>query len=285
MARSHARSLLPDDADHIIKFLAARVQRPEDKINHALVLGGNQGVGKDTLLAPVKNAVGPWNFLEVSPQQIMGRFNGFLKSVILRVSEMRELGDVDRYGFYEHMKALAASPPDVLQVDEKNLREHSVFNVTGIIYTTNNKASGIFLPADDRRHYVAWSNLSKDDFALGYWNTLWSWYAKDGIEHVAAYLTELNLAGFDIKAPPPKTAAFWEIVDAGRSPEEAELADVLDRMGNPNPLTIVQLAANATGSFEEFITDRRNRRAIRTSSSVVTTYPSAIRRQRTACGS
>ena len=69
-----------DDADHIIQWLAHRVQLPQEKINHALVLGGAQGIGKDTLLEPVKHAIGPWNFTEVSPQQMLGRFNGFLKS-------------------------------------------------------------------------------------------------------------------------------------------------------------------------------------------------------------
>ena len=57
------------------------------------------------LLEPVKHAVGAWNFNEVSPQQVLGRFNGFLKSVILRVSEARDLGDFDRFAFYDHMKA------------------------------------------------------------------------------------------------------------------------------------------------------------------------------------
>jgi hypothetical protein len=80
----HARKVFnDDDAEHIVRWLAHRVQRPADKINHALVLGGMQGVGKDTLLEPVKRAVGPWNFVEISPQQMLGRFNGFLKSVIL----------------------------------------------------------------------------------------------------------------------------------------------------------------------------------------------------------
>ena len=35
----------------------------------------------------------PVELQEVSPQQVLGRFNGFLKSVILRVSEARDLGD------------------------------------------------------------------------------------------------------------------------------------------------------------------------------------------------
>ena len=152
------------------------MQRPQEKINHALVLGGPQGIGKDTLLEPAKRAVGPWNFAEVSPQQLLGRFNGFLKSVILRVSEARDLGEVNRYSFYDHMKAITAAPPDVLRVDEKNLREYNVPNLCGVIITTNHKTDGIFLPADDRRHYVAWSDLTKDDFETDYWTKLWSWY-------------------------------------------------------------------------------------------------------------
>ena len=59
-----------DDAAHCIHWLAHRVQLPQDKINHALVLGGAQGIGKDTMLEPLKHAVGPWNFHEVSPGQL-----------------------------------------------------------------------------------------------------------------------------------------------------------------------------------------------------------------------
>jgi hypothetical protein len=139
----HIRLVYPDDAEHVVDFLAHRVQRPWEKINHALVLGGYQGIGKDTLIEPVKNAVGPWNFSEISPAQVMGRFNGFLRSVILRVSEARDLGEFDRFKFYDHMKAYTAAPPDVLRVDEKHLPEHSILNVCGVIITTNHKVDGI----------------------------------------------------------------------------------------------------------------------------------------------
>jgi hypothetical protein len=176
----HVHRLYPDEADHIIKFNAHRVQRPDEKINHALVLGGAQGVGKDTLLAPVREAVGPWNFQEVGPTQVMGRFNGFLKSVILRISEARDLGDSDRFKFYDHMKSYIVSPPEVLRVDEKNLREHNIINCCGVIITTNHKTDGIYLPADDRRHFVAWTDLRKEDFAQSYWDGLWHWYEHQG---------------------------------------------------------------------------------------------------------
>jgi hypothetical protein len=53
----HVHRVFTDDAGHIVRWLAHRVQRPADKINHALVLGGAQGIGKDTLLQPAKAAV------------------------------------------------------------------------------------------------------------------------------------------------------------------------------------------------------------------------------------
>jgi hypothetical protein len=205
----HGRRIYPDDINHIAKFLAHCVQKPDVKINHGLVLGGLQGIGKDTLLAPVKFAVGPWNFVEVSPQQMLGRFNGFMKSVVLRISEVKDMGEFDRFEFYAHMKVYLAAPPDVLRVDEKNLREHSVFNVSGVVMPTNHKTDGIYLPADDRRHYVAWSEKTKADFDEAYWNNFWGWYEREGYGHVAAYLAGLDLSGFNPKAPPPKTPAFW----------------------------------------------------------------------------
>jgi hypothetical protein len=255
----HIRRVYPENVDHIIKWFAARVQYPEIKINHALVLGGKQGVGKDTILEPVKKAVGPWNFSEVSPTQMLGRFNGFLKSVILRVSEARDLGESDRYAFYEHLKPVIAAPPDVHRVDEKNLREHAVFNVTGVIITTNNKSNGIFLPADDRRHYVAWSDLDRAGFDADYFPSLYKWFAAGGDQNVAAYLAKLDLAGFDLKAPPPQTEAFWGIVAAGCASEDSELADLLDGLENPDAVTLGQVAAAASVDFRAWLLDRKNR--------------------------
>lgn len=258
----HINRVFPNDAEHLIAWLAHRVQRPFEKINHALVLGGSQGIGKDTILEPIKQAIGPWNFAEVSPQHMLGRFNGFAKSVILRVSEARDLGDVDRFAFYDHMKAYTAAPPDVLRVDEKHAREYGVFNVCGVIITSNHKTDGIFLPPDDRRHYVAWSPASRDDFDDNYWRRIYEWYGDGGCAHVAEYLATRDIAEFNAKAPPPKTAAFWEIVDASRAPEDSELRDVLDLLGWPDALTLTQICAAAPESFGEWLKDRKNARRI-----------------------
>jgi hypothetical protein len=272
----HVRRVYPHDADHIIAWLAHRVQRPQEKINHALVLGGAQGIGKDSILEPVKLGVGRWNFTEVSPQHLLGRFNGFAKSVILRVSEARDLGDVDRFAFYDHMKTYTAAPPDVLRVDEKHRQEYAVFNVCGVIITSNHKSDGIYLPADDRRHYVAWSDLTKEDFDEAYWNKLWKWYSEGGQNDVAAYLRTLDLKSFNPKAPPPKTEAFWSIADSNRAPEDAEMADAIEKLGNPPALTINGIKSCAREEFQAFLSDRKNRRRIRSAWRSAATSPSAI---------
>jgi hypothetical protein len=68
------------------------------------------------------------------------------------------------------------------------LREHSILNVCGVIVTTNNKDS-MHLPSDDRRHFVAWTTLKKENFvgttgpsfiaglrmvAMRSWRTTWA---------------------------------------------------------------------------------------------------------------
>src|SRR5262249_39131914 len=102
----------------------------------------------------------------------------------------RKFCEVNRYEFYDHMKAYCASPPEVLQCDEKNLREYSVFNCCGVVIRTNYKSNGLYLPAEDRRHYVAWSECTQGDFEASYWDKLWGWYESGGYSHVAAYLPD-----------------------------------------------------------------------------------------------
>jgi hypothetical protein len=265
------KQVYPDDYKHIIAFCAQRVQHPEIKINHGLVLGGVPGIGKDTILEAVKHAVGPWNFSEVSPMKLFGAFNPHLKSVILRISEAHDLGDVNRYTYYERTKTLKAAPPDVLECNEKNLREHKVFNVCGVIETTNHLTDGLYLPPDDRRHYVAWSDLTEKSFSKVFWDEFWHWYSTGGLEDIAAYLNELDLTDFNPKAPPLKTKAFWTIVDANRAPEEGELADAIDKLGEaassgkikrPEAVTLDALIRISSDDFGTWLNDRKNRRAI-----------------------
>jgi hypothetical protein len=224
---NHVRALFPGDAEHIFKWFAFRVQYPGTKINHALVIGGAQGIGKDLMLEPLRYGVGIGNFADLNPSDLFKDFTKWVESTLVVINEARDLGDVDRYKFYDNCKRFIAAPPDNLPCNKKGIESYSVPNVMAVVITSNNKLSGLYIDPDDRRHYVAWSAAEKESPA--YFESLWNWMLEGGGKQaVLGYLQRYNLAGWDPKAPPTKTEAWYQMVAAHANPEESALGDALE---------------------------------------------------------
>ena len=139
-----------------------------------------------------------------------------------------------------------------------------MLNVIGVIITTNHKVGGLFLPPDDRRHYVAWSTVEPSAFRRGHWAKYWARLNAGGAEAVADHLRALDLSRFNPKAPPPHTQAFWEMANAMRSEEESEMDDIIESLGRPKALVIGDLIGRASTlnryAFVEFLKDGKNAR-------------------------
>ena len=118
-------------------------------------------------------------------------------------------------------------------------------NVTGVIITTNHKIGGLFRPSDDRLHFVAWSTIERTAFDEAYWGRYWERLESGGAAAVAHYLRTLDLSGFNPKAPPPRTQAFWEMVNAMRSEKEGMMEDILDDLERPDGLLLSQIVSRA----------------------------------------
>jgi hypothetical protein len=135
-----------DDARHIGRWLAFKVQNPGRKINHAIVLGGEPGIGKDIALVAVQAAVGNMNFHEIKPSDLFERFNPFVKSVIVRLNETHDLGDgekvINRFALHNRLKTLIAAPPEILPLNDKNEKLVYPLNVLGLIITNRRPLSG-----------------------------------------------------------------------------------------------------------------------------------------------
>jgi hypothetical protein len=256
--------LYPDEARRFVQWFAHRVQKPQEKPNFGIVMGGEPGIGKDTILEGVRRAVGPWNFQDVAPHEMLGTFNPYNRAVILRVNESRDLGEMSMFAFHDRMKPYLASPPEGLPTNEKHTKRYTVANVCGVAYTTNYKENCLYLPANDRRHYVGWSGRTQADFRAGFWDEFWGWYHREGFGHVGAFLRALDISEFKAQEPPPKTAAFWAIVNANRAVEETELNDGFDEMGRPAAVTLTQVIAQAGLGSElgTWLQDRKNRRVV-----------------------
>ncbi len=261
----HINFLYPQDAGYIIKWLAFAVRNPGVKINHALCLFGPPRIGKDTLLVPARHAAGAWNFSETNVTNIYSGWTTHLAAVITRVNEIHDLGDgnkINRYQLYEKMKTMLAAPPESNEINGKYAVQYMAPNVANFVIGSNHKVGGLYLPADDERHYVAWSSRTReklaDDYfadtkerleggANEYFNRLHTWLSNGGTDAVAAYLRFVaDLSTFDPKANPPKTDAWREIVAANMAPEDAEWFDVLEALGKPSVVTVGQIKARAS---------------------------------------
>jgi hypothetical protein len=110
--------------------------------------------------------------------------------------------------------------------------------------------------------YVAWTDLTKEDFPSGYFDRLYQWFDAGGREIAADFLHKRDLSGFNPKAPPPQTEAFWEIVNANRPPEESPLADALDALKSPAIVTIEDIARECEPDFATWLQDRKNSKAV-----------------------
>jgi hypothetical protein len=261
----HLHRLFPEDAEDIADWFAHRVQFPGVKINHALVIGGGPGIGKDWLLTGLKSAVGSTNYLVIFPPDLLAPYNPFAKTVVLHVNEVHDQGDsgrIDRYALYERTKIYAAAPPDVLPCVDKYIRRFYVPNVLSLVITTNHKTDGVYLPNDDRRHLVAWSDCTKGEFTAEFWTERFRWMEQGGASHVAAYLAQRDLSAFNPGAVPRQTTAFFEIVNVNRAPEDDEIADALDELDEPDICSLVSIVKTNRGAALEWLLDRKRRRSI-----------------------
>lgn len=261
------RRLYPEDAEHIVSYFADAVQFPGRKCNHALVLGsGVHGIGKDTLLSPLEYAVGLANFAIIKPAALGSDFNPFVRHVVVQLSESRDLGEgynsLSRYEMYERCKDLAAAPPSTLECNEKNKGQYPVANVLRLIITTNHQVDGLHMDPNDRRHYCAWSDaekMSEEDS-----KAIWAWYESGGKDAVAHYLSTLDLdaRGWNPKAPPIRTAWWYQLVAGGTSAEEEKFSDALDKMGRPEWTTTNVVGGAGGPDLTNWIQDPRNRRKV-----------------------
>jgi hypothetical protein len=129
------------------------------------------------------------------------------------------------------MKTMLAAPPPTHRINTKYIKQYYALNVVCVFITTNYGLDGLYLPPDDGRHYVAGTEVKREDFPQGFFDEYWAWQSAGGAEDVVAYLAEFDLRRFNPKAPPKKTNAFWTMVSAGEAPEVSELDDIIDRLG------------------------------------------------------
>jgi len=195
------------DREHLLDWLACTVALPGVKINHMLILGGGQGLGKDTVIQPILEAVGRDNALIIPGADAVADFdNEALSHCALMVLQELSTGDLaEARRAYNHLKTYAASPPKEIQINIKGVKQFPTPNLMNVCAVTNDRRA-LRIEQDDRRAFLVWCEGRKADIDPSYFGGLWRWYETGGHEAVVGWLLARDLSGFNPKAPPPLTA-------------------------------------------------------------------------------
>jgi hypothetical protein len=229
---AHVERMVPEEfeREHLLNALAHKVQFPAHKINHAILMGGNHGSGKDTLFAPFFWAIGgdaKANCSLVKNEDLNSQWGYALECEVMEIAELRQAEAKDRRALENTLKPIIAAPPELLMVNRKGMHPYMALNRVFVIAFSNERVA-ISLPSEDRRWFVLWCAAPKLPEAQAV--SLWNWYQhRAGFEAVAHYLHTRDVSAWNPSAPPPMTEAKLIMVEHGMSTAESFLVDQMTR--------------------------------------------------------
>lgn len=188
---------------YVLSWLADLVQNPNNKPGVAIVLKGNEGVGKGTFVQPLEKLYGP-HFKQISnSQQLVGKFNDHLKDcLVLFADEAYYAGDKASEGV---LKALITEP--FLMIEPKGKNAIRMTNKLRIIMASNNDW---VIPAHEgaRRFLVLnVSDAHRNDHA--YFQAIQNELNQGGYEALLHFLQNYDLSGVNLRDV-PQTDALLE---------------------------------------------------------------------------
>jgi hypothetical protein len=226
---AHAEILIPDEDErrHVLDAMAYKLQYPNVKINHAVLHGGDEGCGKDTLWAPFIWAVcGPGfrNRGVINAEGLASQWGYALESEVLILNELREPDARERRALANRLKPVIAAPPDTLTVNRKGLHPYEALNRMFVLAFTNDPVP-ITLPSQDRRWFCIWSHapILPEREALA----LWRWYRTGGFEAVTGWLRARDVSAFNPAATPIETEFKRCMIENGMSSAESAVVDMI----------------------------------------------------------
>jgi hypothetical protein len=243
--------MLPDDdeRENLIDWLAYAVQYPGRKCNWQVLICSQEGMGKDTMLWPVRYAVGMHNARDVTTDELLERFEHYLVGGP-KLLVLQELDAAKKTAMRNKLKPLAAAPPAVHTVEAKNEKPVYVDNFQAVM-TFTNAVNPVSLDKGDRRHYMLRSpNIP---WPTGRFKALWEWYHAGGIEQVARWLVGRDLSAFDPDVLPAETQYKRNVIEMSMTSYHMVVEDILAGKEVVTVEYVVRMAALA----EERITRKQ----------------------------
>jgi hypothetical protein len=182
------------ERDRFLRWCAFVAQCPELKPNWHYLIISFQGLGKDTMVLPIKLAVGEGNWEEELIYELASPFNKVLETKLLIVGETSQPrgGFVSAHDLQTRLKPLLARPPEFLTINKKYQSPYKIPNRLALILFSNEE-NPLYLEREQRRVHVV-NRRDAKPATLNYYLTLQAWLEHGGAELAASYILALALS-------------------------------------------------------------------------------------------
>lgn len=227
-----------NDADaihHVTSFLAYMVQNPGERINHALVVQGAQGLGKDSVFRAVAAILGQHNVASVTLPEVESQFNDWMFGRQLII--FQEMLAPGRRAIYNKLKTVITD--ETAQINGKHMPVYRVYNRANYVFLTNYKHA-LSIDPDDRRMWVWHSKMRPQ--SKQYYIEFYKWLAnKLSASYLYNYLIHYDTKEFTATAPPPITEGKRAMIRNSSGEVEQFLQDAFENNAWPLGSDLVNL--------------------------------------------
>lgn len=228
----HLAWMLPElEREHLLNLLASLIQEPGRKVKHAVLLIGEQGIGKSFLRQIIVDMIGPTNLRQIDNEELADDFKASWGN--FQVLFFEELMHAGRLELANALKVWITE--EQVTAHEKHIRRHQV-RTPRLIVATSNHDVPIYAEPGDRRWAVLKSPARRQEPA--YYERLWTEGRQQGAAF-KAYLLARDLSSFSPDAPPPATEAKKELVHGSRTDLADHIAGLIEEGSIIGPLVSV----------------------------------------------
>jgi hypothetical protein len=199
--------------EHVLNFLAHLVQRPQERIGHALLITSEaKGIGKSTLGTVVRRLVGEQNSRVVQTKDLKSSFDGWLMGkLVVQVDEVYEGGNWDLANKLKPLiteRTVSANIKYGPQIEIQNYARFIMFS---------NHGAPLNIEDGDRRYFVV--NSKAEPHTDDYYEKLYREIeTPTAINALYSFLSKRDLSGFNAFKRPPMTEAKQQIIAESEHP-------------------------------------------------------------------
>lgn len=217
--------------EYLLNWIADIIQNPGRKTGTAIVIKGDQGIGKNTLGSIIRKLLSDQYYVETSnpKEDIFGAYNMLTANKLGIV--FNETESKDTFANNARIKDMVTEPRE--NIREKFMKSDTMRSFCRLLFFSNLNIVVKIEQGDRRFVILEGSNEMKGN--REYFKIINEWMESDfNIRKLFDYLSKRNISNFNFESERPITEAYIETMDACKSVELKFLDDLLQEW---NPKT------------------------------------------------